>query len=326
MQRNVSLDVLKLTLAVIVVISHAGVLWGYSDLGYQLTVQGLFRIVVPIFMMVSGYFFISVIRSRSLMTWLKKVVAMYVFWMLVYAYFWIDVPALTPYELLKVLRVAVMGYHHLWFLSALIGAAIMLYALRHLSLKALFGLALSLYAMGMFFIYAGHYHLFAGTPLDALFNEIWFYRNFLFFGFPFFCTGYLLRQWETNRRDSESRHYYRRFYAIWSLLGALLLLGESYLNYVGLEGLPAFDMYLSLLVFCPGLFLWVSSMHVPGDSTSLAYYATALYFIHPLFISLFEALSYRQGNTLALLALVSSLAAVVLLKGSRKRLGFAFGG
>ncbi|MDF9435187.1 acyltransferase family protein [Chromohalobacter israelensis] len=320
MQRNVSLDVLKLVLAVIVVISHAKVLWGYSDLGYQLTVQGLFRIVVPIFMMVSGYFFISVIRSRSLMTWLKKVVAMYAFWMLVYAYFWIDVPALTPYVLLKMLRVAVMGYHHLWFLSALIGAAIMLYALRQLPLKVLFGLTLSLYGMGMFFIYAGHYHLFAGTPLDALFNEIWFYRNFLYFGFPFFCTGYLLRQWEGVHQ--WNRHYY----AVWSLLGALLLLGESYLNYLGLEGLPAFDMYLSLLFFCPGLFLWVSSMHVPGDSTSLAYYATALYFIHPLFISLFEALSYQPGNTLAVLALASTLLAVVLLKGSRKRLGFAFGG
>ncbi|WP_280569562.1 acyltransferase [Chromohalobacter sp. 296-RDG] len=320
MQRNVSLDVLKLTLAVIVVISHAQVLMGYSELGYQLTVQGLFRIVVPIFMMASGYFFISVIRSRSLVKWLKKVVSMYLFWMLVYVYFWLDIPAVTPYEILKLLRVAVMGYHHLWFLSALIGAAILLYMLRNLSLKALMVLALTLYGMGMFFIYAGHYHLFAGTPLDALFNEIWFYRNFLFFGFPFFCTGYLLRRWEGLRQ------WDRRYYMLWSLGGALLLMGESYLNYVGLEGQPAFDMYLSLLLFCPGLFLWVSSMQVPGDSTSLAYYATALYFIHPLFISLFEALSYRPGNMLALLALASSLAAVVLLKGSRKRLGFAFGG
>ncbi|MCK0743645.1 acyltransferase family protein [Chromohalobacter nigrandesensis] len=310
---------LKLTLAVIVVISHAQVLMGYSELGYQLTVQGLFRIVVPIFMMASGYFFISVIRSQSLFRWLKKVVSMYLFWMLVYVYFWLDIPAVTPYEILKLLRVAVMGYHHLWFLSALIGAAIMLYMLRNLPLKALLVLALTLYAMGMFFIYAGHYHLFAGTPLDVLFNEIWFYRNFLFFGFPFFCTGYLLRCWE---RLSQ---WDRRYYMLWSLGGALLLMGESYLNYIGLEGQPAFDMYLSLLIFCPGLFLWVSSMQVPGDSTSLAYYATALYFIHPLFISLFEALSYRPGNMLALLALASSLAAVVLLKGSRKHLGFAFG-
>ena len=319
MNRNISLDILKLVLAIIVVISHAHVLMGYNDLAYQLTVQGVFRIVVPVFMMVSGYFFISVIRSRSLMMWLKKVVPMYLFWMLVYMYFWLDISAATPYEILRMLRVVFMGYHHLWFLSALIGAAIMLYMLRNLPLKALLVLALTLYCTGIFFIYAGRYHLFAGTPMDALFNEIWFYRNFLFFGFPFFCTGYLLRQWEGIRQ------WDRRYYAVWSLVGLFLLLGESYLNYRGLVGMPAFDMYLSLLIFCPGLFLWVSSVHIPSNSTSLAYYATGLYFIHPLFISLYEALSYQPGNTLAVLALASTLLAVVLLKGSRKRLGFAFG-
>ncbi|SOC57463.1 Surface polysaccharide O-acyltransferase, integral membrane enzyme [Chromohalobacter canadensis] len=319
MQRNMSLDVLKLILAIIVVISHGQVLVGYSDLGYQLTVQGGFRIVVPIFMMVSGYFFISVIRSKSLTLWLKKVVPMYLFWMLVYAYFWLDASAVTPYEILRLLRVAVMGYYHLWFLSALIGAAILLYTLRNLPLKALLVMALGLYGMGMFFIYAGHYHLFVGTPLDVLFNEKWFYRNFLFFGFPFFCTGYLLRRWEGLRQ------WDRRYYMLWSMGGMLLLMGESYLNYLGFDGPRGFDMYVSLLVVCPGLFLWVSSMQLPGDSTSLAYYATALYFIHPLFISLFEALSYQPGNTLAVLALASSLVAVVLLKGSRKHLGFAFG-
>lgn len=320
MQRNISLDVLKLILAVVVVISHAQVLLGYSDLAYQLTVQGVFRIVVPIFMLVSGYFFINVIRSRSLYSWLKKVVPMYIFWMLVYAYFWWDISEATPYEILRILRVAVMGYHHLWFLSALIGAAILMYMLRNWPLKALLALSLALYGMGVFFIYAGRYHLFAGTPLDALFNEGWFYRNFLFFGFPFFSIGYLLRRLEGIRQ------WNRRYYILWSLGGTLLLLGESYLNYLGLEGLPPFDMYLSLLILCPGLFLWVLSVQMPSDSTILAYYATALYFIHPLFISLFEALSYRPGNTLAMLALASSLLAVVLLKGSRKRLGFAFGG
>lgn len=320
MQRNIPLDVLKLILAVIVVISHAKVLVDYSDLGYQLTVQGLFRVVVPIFMIVSGYYFVSVMRSRALVAWLKKVVTMYLFWMLIYMYFWLDISGVTTYEMFRILRVVVMGYHHLWFLSALIGAGIMLYLLRHLPLKALLVLALTLYSMGLFFIYSGRYHLFAGTPLDALFNEIWFYCNFLFFGFPFFCTGYLLRCWDRLRQWDSL------YYMLWSLGGTLLLLGESYLNYIGLEDQPPFELYVSLIILCPGLFLWVASMKMHGDSTSLAYYATALYFIHPLFISLFEVLSYRPGNTLAVLALASSLLAVVLLKGARKRLGFAFGG
>lgn len=320
MSRNLSLDVMKLVLAVIVVISHAKVLLGYSELGYQLTVQGLFRVVVPFFMIVSGYYFINVVRDKSIVDWLKKAVTMYLFWMLIYFYFWWDISEVTLYEVLRILRVAIMGYHHLWFMSALIGAAITLYMLRNLSLKMLALLVVIFYSMGVFFIYAGNYHIFSGTPLDALFNEDWLYRNFLFFGFPFFCTGYLLRRWEGVRQ------WGRGYYMLWSLVGTLLLLGESYLSYLGLKDHPSFDMYLSLLVVCPGLFLWVASMQVHGVSTSLAYYATALYFIHPLFISLFEALSFQPGNTLALLALVSSLAAVVMLKGSRKRLKFAFGG
>lgn len=48
--RNISLDVLKLTMAFMVLGLHAGFLSDYSKSGEFLFVNGIFRIAVPIFL------------------------------------------------------------------------------------------------------------------------------------------------------------------------------------------------------------------------------------------------------------------------------------
>lgn len=53
MERNVALDLLKLTMAAMVVGLHAGFLNDFSSLGYYITVNGIFRIAVPVFFVIN---------------------------------------------------------------------------------------------------------------------------------------------------------------------------------------------------------------------------------------------------------------------------------
>lgn len=59
--RNVSLDLLKLLMAIMVVALHANFLQEYSLLGSYLLVNGLFRVAVPIFLIINGFYFFNVL-------------------------------------------------------------------------------------------------------------------------------------------------------------------------------------------------------------------------------------------------------------------------
>ena len=62
-RRNVSLDLLKVAMAFAVVALHAGFLEEHSDFGNYITTQGLFRIAVPVFLLVNGFFFSAVLEN-----------------------------------------------------------------------------------------------------------------------------------------------------------------------------------------------------------------------------------------------------------------------
>ena len=57
MERNISLDLLKLGMAFMVVGIHAGFMADINPLVKYLTVDGLFRIAVPVFLIINGFFF-----------------------------------------------------------------------------------------------------------------------------------------------------------------------------------------------------------------------------------------------------------------------------
>ena len=59
MARNISLDITKILLACMVVALHVGIFIDLNPVSYQITVNGLFRIAVPIFFIINGFFFIQ---------------------------------------------------------------------------------------------------------------------------------------------------------------------------------------------------------------------------------------------------------------------------
>ncbi|WP_426104712.1 acyltransferase family protein [Massilia sp. TSP1-1-2] len=89
MDRNGALDILKIILALMVVGIHASFLTEWSAVASYLTVNGLFRIAVPIFLLINGYFFFQVVVAGTALKWLKRILILYLVWMAIYLPYWL---------------------------------------------------------------------------------------------------------------------------------------------------------------------------------------------------------------------------------------------
>jgi len=314
--RSLSIDILKIILAFMVVGIHSGFLEDVSALGRYLTTAGLFRIAVPIFFVINGFYFFSVPPERVIF-WFKRVIQLYLFWTLVYIGYWFRMDTINLFEIVRAVKTILVGHEHLWYLPAMIGAALVLLPLRKLSTSALLATAVFLFSIGLAIQYLGNYHLIAYTSVDKALNNLALYRNFIFFAFPFFAIGYLLRKTEIYKRVTTHT-------AIFIASAALVLfLVENYLDFILQPGKPeGFDIYLFLILLCPLVFLVALKIDVKGEGKTLALYSTGIYFVHPLFISLMKKYFDLGGTLLTLVvAILATLAAWVLIQ-INKRLKF----
>lgn len=309
MERNIALDVLKLVMAFMVLGVHADFLSDVTALGEYLTVNGIFRIAVPVFLVVNGFYFFSALIKGEQVDWLKRVFILYFVWMLFYAFFWFSVPKLSWVGMLELAKTIVIGYRHLWYLTGMMGAAMMLLIMRRLSSSRLMTASLLFFVVGVFVQYTGNYSYFGGGLLDDIFNMHWVHRNFLFFSFPFFCIGYLI-----NKHAIHDKFTLRQAILL-SAVGVSLLLSEAYANYVQNQREGGFDNYLSLLVAGPSLFILFIKIKISGNGKGIALYSSAIYFIHPFFLSIFRKTTDLEASELTVLvAIVSVCSSYFILK------------
>lgn len=317
MQRNAALDILKLLMALMIVGFHAGFLKETSALAEYLTSEGLFRIAVPVFLIINGYYFYAYLNEQKQGIWLKRIFILYCFWMLFYSYSWFSIPDLSLQSIIDLLGTLLIGYHHLWYVSGMFGAALLIILLRNLSTRGLVILVLSTFALGVFIQYAGNYHLFANPAISALSNEHWTHRNFLLFSFPFFTLGYLIYKHKLQEQLSNTMLISMLF------IGLSLLITESLFNFYQLPTFTGFDNFLSLAIICPALFLLFSKHTISGASKNIALYASAIYFIHPFVLSVIsKLLTLDRGTLLSLSAIVLSFMAAFILIKLNQRLKF----
>ena len=71
MIRNKGLDYLRLVLAFMVVGIHTNFLGEISPFAAYLMGGGLFRIAVPIFFLISGFYFRAVLAEGNVLVWIK---------------------------------------------------------------------------------------------------------------------------------------------------------------------------------------------------------------------------------------------------------------
>ncbi len=265
MGRNLSIDVLKIVLAFFVVFLHMNFLKeSHPTLSYIL-VNGLFRIGVPVFLVITGFYFYHIDNAKKLKKWLFRTFLLYAIWMVIYISYWKDND--------QIWLTIIFGYHHLWYLIGTFFSGTLLYFLRNQSSVKLIITAVSLFLMGYVVQVFGNAHYFEGEQ-DSVLNTYLYYRNFLFVCFPFLTIGFLINRLNFNLE----KYKYANVLVIFSIL---LVVAEAYFNHKNISN-ESTDILFSLIFASPILFLYCQKMYVKTSSKILANLSTAIYVVHPL--------------------------------------------
>ncbi len=278
--RNITLDILKISLAIFVVLLHGFFLKDHNELLSHLTVNGIFRVAVPIFFIINGYFFQQVLKKNNQKHWLKRSLILYILWMIIYAPFWLK------YDLKKIILSIIIGYNHLWYINSMIICGLLLKVL-HNRIR-LFTLSIILFSIGVAIQYIGNYHVFENSYnlIDKLTNLTYIHRNFLFFGLPFFTIGFLIRENELQKKIVSTKLLVPLI-----IIGVFFLLLESYINYLK-TGFTFNDNLGSLILLSPLVFLFVVNQNykIAFDSKKLALISTSIYLTHPWIMAVINKL------------------------------------
>ncbi len=315
--RNTSLDALKLIMAFMVIGIHTHFLSDISQTLNYLLENGLFRIAVPVFMIISGFYTFNHFKTPTQATnsRFKRFFILYFIWTLFYSLFWFKSLQGAPNFIWILFNNVIIGYHHLWYLSSLICALYVLYFFRQSSSTFLVVSAATTFFIGVTLQYISYYHLFFDTGL-----EYWMYRNFIFFSYPFLCVGYLISKHELHTKLSLRQ---AKFLVMVGLFG---LLFESYFHHTHklLSSSDGFDILFFLALLSPSIFIFVIKHNIASNSNHIALLATAVYLIHPSaqwllsFIFVNQQTSLIEASLLTFaVAFFSILFACLLLKLNR---------
>ena len=207
----------------------------------------------------------------------------------------------------------IVGYHHLWYLAGLIGAALTMLLIQRASSMSLVILVLLAYLAAVMFQYAGNYQVITEDPLWSLYKKFVLHRNFLFFCFPFFCLGYLISKHQLHTKVST---------AAVTVIGAIGLIGlvlESYVNFNMMPKYVPIDALLFLVIACPAIFLAFLKSDIKVHSKQIALYSTGIYLIHALILILLEKwTSLKATNMTLATAVLAVVASFLLIKIHKK--------
>lgn len=301
MTRNATLDALKVVLAATIVGLHGHVLLDVAPGTSHFLENYLFRLAVPVFFIINGYYFFQMLERRgSWATWGSRIAIFYLTWSLVYSYY-IWQQAKGPLGLLSTM---VVGYWHLWYLPATLLAGGVVYLLRRWSTPWLLAAIALAYLAGLCVQYAGNYHLFEGTRLDALLQKDSVHRNFAFFGFPMFAIGFLLARTQLEQRVS------RGTLVLALALGLAGVVAEYLVNeQLGLAPTQSIDLLVGLPLACTAMFLLAVQARTHSSSARLTELSAVIFFVHPLFLKNLP----RAGLDSPTMVVLASLACCLLV-------------
>lgn len=265
MGRNLTIDVLKIILALFVVFLHMNFLKETYPMMSFLLVNGIFRIAVPVFLVITGFYFFHIDTAKKLQKWLFRTFLLYAIWMMIYISYWKDDD--------EVWLTVIFGYHHLWYLIGTFFSGIILFLLRNQKSALLSTLTILLFGIGYVVQVLGNSHYFKGEQ-DSVLNDYLMYRNFLFVCFPFLTIGFLI-----NKMKISFEKYKYSYLLV--ILSVLLVVAEAYFNYNKISS-ESTDILFSLIFVSPVLFLYCQKIYVKTQSKILASLSTAIYVVHPL--------------------------------------------
>lgn len=304
MKRNLSLDVLKLFLSFLIVGLHGQIL---SDCSYSLHyffTQGLSRIAVPLFLIISGFYFYEIKSTEKFISWTRRLFILYLLWMIIYSPFWFS-------PTFKILRPITFGYFHLWYLISSVIAFGVVWAIRDVSLRIKLGMLILCATSGLVLQYYFNYFALEPAYESGYFIKyyVYTYRNSFFFSMPFILIGALIDQYELYRLNLRGL----------LAAGIVLFVVEVSFNYRFCA--KEFDLLVSLYLVCPLVFIFIKNTTFNSDSKALVLLSSGIYLTHVLILNLLSAYLKSQTVLVLITFLISALLSSVLMQ-LQKRVKF----
>lgn len=264
--------------------------------------NGITRIAVPAFFIISGYFLRNKLEDKMyLLKYAKRILLLYVVWQLLYLPDLIRQYHLGRFSLSDAILKMVFGYWHLWYLLATVLAVGLLYCTRNWSLKVKWMLIFSLLFLGYSFqILIQSNVLKSFTTLTAVYFYMGTTRNFLFFAFPAMLIGVLYEQWKILAAKTS-----------WMLLPLFIgLLIETYCYFI--FKVKALDFLVLLIPFCMILFYTVNESEALLNVKVNSGLSLGIYLCHPYCIRLvYEFLPQKTFEFVVLKYFLISVLAVL---------------
>lgn len=283
----------------LIIFLHIGNVFGFGFLNFIFT-NGVCRIGVPFFLVVSGYYFYGISDTQALKKWSVRVLSLYSFWMVFYSPFWIRGDGS------KIITIF-FGYYTLWYVIGLFFSGLILYNIRKMSIKLTLSIAIIFYILGYTIQTIGHVFVLDGLA-GKVFSSYLSYRNFIFDCFPFMAIGMIINRLGLSKIKVTP----------WLLLPCLaILIFESSINYY--LSPKSVDLMLSLLITTPILFISISKIRLNSKTKNLSHFASGLFLSQALFINLYKHFYDDRGlESFFYISICTSIASVALIYLSRK--------
>ena len=301
--RVVYADMLRVTATIAVIVLHiAGSNWANVDVTSRAwwsfnLYDGLVRWSVPIFVMLSGMFFLEQGKDISLKSLFGKsilrVAMAYVFWGIAYVVYSeaLQGNELTGHTVAEALRTVARGnaHYHLWFLPMLIGLYLITPILRAFvkgatKLQLRYFLALAFVFMSVFPF------LLAIRPSEALQNFVNRLQVQLVLGYVgFFIAGYYLHRFPPGKRGMAV------IYALGALGLAVTIAGSYLISVHGGKASVFLYGYMTPNVIASSFAVFLLFRKLAGKITgggrilrTLSSCSFGIYLVHDAFIMLYQ--------------------------------------
>ncbi|WP_207666211.1 acyltransferase family protein, partial [Enterocloster lavalensis] len=285
-----NIDILKAICAFLIVCIHVPFPGMFGSYFTTLT-----RIAVPIFFMITGYFYVDVVKRGRENSQIKKLLKLaieanilYLLWDCFYAVVSRNSDFFQSSFSFKNLLIFLLLNEsplsgHLWYLGAILYTLIIVLIIDKLDCRKILYYLTPLLLFGDLVL--GKY---STVILGREFSYI-LVRNFLFVGIPYFCIGFLIRNGMGRRIEKKALSCLIVAFSVTSILERFLLVN------IGMNATR--DHYISTTFLAVTVFLF--ALKYDGHEGFLSAigrkHSTWLYILHPIFITCLGTVSNKVG-------------------------------
>lgn len=309
-----NLDLIKFICAFLVICIHISY---KDDIGHIVT--PLCRIAVPIFFMITGFFYYK--TSKKPLKQIRKVLLLIILANLLYFIIGIvmngsaTIPTKEDIINLFVYNSSPFSFH-LWYLNALLYVLIIAYLSDKFKIRKY--LYFSIPVLLIVNIIYGQYSL---VLLDKDLDPIYM-RNYLFMGLPYFLLGDLIYRYKDKLQEKCTL---KKLGALICIFAVTTVLEEWILNNAKKDSIG--EIYISTTFLAIAIFIFAIKAKQVSNTNVLAIagrkYSTYIYILHVFFINLFNKFVTNSNvfldNTIQIFILIASLVVAMVYSGIKNR-------